>query len=200
MMKRYKLLKDLPALKAGSTFIEVDKKDSDGLTLIYQIDDEGIPRCAYTLIKPGVSNEYFKEIQEPTDSIHWKPQQDEKIWYLDENGDTNFTYFDKDNLYHLRRIEFGNAYRTSGECEQARERKLAKVRLHQTSNFKPDFENGNGGYIVSYDYYFHQLSTLSVSSEDSGEPVFYATEEEAEESIKENREDWMIYFGVEGED
>lgn len=198
-MKRYKLLKDLPALKAGSTFIEVDKKDSDGLTLIYQIDDEGIPRCAYTLIKPGVSNEYFKEIQEPIDSIHWKPQQDEKIWYLDENGDTNFTYFDKDNPYHLRRIEFGNAYRTSGECEQARERKLAKVRLRRTSTFEPDFENGKGGWIVGYDHQKNRFLSMFVGAADYGEPVHYKTKEDTEKSIEENEQDWKIYFGIEEE-
>lgn len=198
-MKRYKLLKDLPALKAGSTFIEVDKKDSDGLTLIYQIDDEGIPGCAYTLIKPGVSNEYFKEIQEPIDSIHWKPQQDEKIWYLDENGDTNFTYFDKDNPYHLRRIEFGNAYRTSGECEQARERKLAKVRLRRTSTFEPDFENGKGGWIVGYDHQKNRFLSMFVGAADYGEPVHYKTKEDTEKSIEENEQDWKIYFGIEEE-
>ena len=198
-MKRYKLLKDLPALKAGSTFIEVDKKDSDGLTLIYQIDDEGIPRCAYTLIKPGVSNEYLKKIQEPIDSIHWKPQQDEKIWYLDENGDTNFTYFDKDNPYHLRRIEFGNAYRTSGECEQARERKLAKVRLRRTSTFEPDFENDNGGWVVCHYHGNKELDCIRTYRCDSGEPVHYKTKEEAEKSIKENERDWKIYFGIEEE-
>lgn len=198
-MKRYKLLKDLPALKAGSTFIEVDKKDSDGLTLIYQIDDEGIPRCAYTLIKPGVSNEYFKEIQEPIDSIHWKPQQDEKIWYLDENGDTNFTYFDKDNPYHLRRIEFGNAYRTSGECEQARERQLAEVRLRRTSTFEPDLKSGMYAYTVGYNFKHKRLYVTKLLDVIVGNPIIYKSLEEAEKSIEENREDWLIYFGIEEE-
>lgn len=196
-MKRYKLLKDLPALKAGSTFIEVDKKDSDGLKLIYQIDDEGIPRCAYIFIDPEKPNEQLEEIKEPIDSIYWKPKQDEKIWYLDENGDTNFTYFDEDNLYHLRRIEFGNTYRTSQECEKARERKLAEVRLRQTSTFEPDFKLGCGGYAIYYDHVLHQLRAHSLSTIDCGEIVRYETYEKAEKSIKENEQDWKIYFGVE---
>ena len=79
-MKRYKLLKDLPELKAGSTFVEVDTKDMENLKLIYQIDDEGVPRCAYTWIDPEKPNEWFEEISEPTDSIHWKPKRNEKIW------------------------------------------------------------------------------------------------------------------------
>ncbi len=199
-MKQYKLLKDLPELKAGSTFVEVGKGDMENLKLIYQIDDDGVPRCAYTWIDPEKPNEWFEEIQESTDSIHWKPEQNEKIWYLDENGDTNFTYFDKDNPYHLRRVEFGNAYRTSEECEKARSRKFAKARLRRTSTFEPDFENRNGGWIVVYNYAYHKLFAENIRFEDAGEPVRYATEEDAEKSIKENREDWLTYFGIEEEE
>lgn len=140
-MKRYKLLKDLPALKAGSTFIEVDKKDSDGLKLIYQIDDEGIPRCAYIFIDPEKPNEWLEEIKEPIDSIYWKPKQDEKIWYL--------------------------------------------------------FKLGCGGYAIYYDHVLHQLRAHSLSTIDCGEIVRYETYEKAEKSIKENEQDWKIYFGVE---
>lgn len=31
---------------------------------------------------------------------------------------------------------------------------------------------------------------------DSGEPVHYATREEAEKSIEENEADWRKYFGI----
>ena len=147
---------------------------------------------------PNILTDWFEEIQEePTDSIRWKPKNGEKIWYLDENGNTNFTYFDEDDPYHLSRFEFGNTYRTSGECEQARDRKLAGVRLRRTSTFKPDFENDKDGWIVVYNYRYHKLSAQNVQFEDAGEPVRYATIEEAEKFIKENREDWLIYFGIE---
>lgn len=198
-MKRYKLLKDLPTFKAGDLFYISEY----GALVHNGGDPDGYNVMAYaqsTLKKfPEILTEWFEEIQEPTDSIHWKPKQDEKIWYLDENGDTNFTYFDEDNLYHCRRIEFGNAYRTSQECEKARERELAEVRLRQTSMFTPDFENRNGGWIVVYNYVYHKLFAENIRFEDAGEPVRYETEEEAKKSIKENREDWMIYFGIEEE-
>lgn len=35
-----------------------------------------------------------------------------------------------------------------------------------------------------------------VFSCDRGEIVHYATEEEAEKSIRENREDWKTFFGI----
>lgn len=199
-MKRYKLLKDLPTFKAGDLFYisEYGALVHDGG------DPDGYNVMAYaqpTLKKfPNILTEWFEEIKRPTDSIRWKPKHDEKIWYLDENGDTHFTYFDKDNPYHLRRIEFGNTYRTSGECEKARERKLAKVRLQRTSTFEPDFKDDKAGWAIYYNHRRQELWCDETLWYDAGEPVRYETEEEAERSIKENRDDWLTYFGIEEEE
>lgn len=35
---------------------------------------------------------------------------------------------------------------------------------------------------------------------DYGEPIRYATEEEAKKSIEENAQDWKIYFGIKEEE
>lgn len=48
-----------------------------------------------------------------------------------------------------------------------------------------------------FDYENRMLDCAKVFSCDRGELVHYATKEEAEKSIEENREDWLIYFGVE---
>lgn len=200
-MKRYKLLKDLPTFKAGQlAYISKTGNLIAGTPENQETTDYGLIIMIYhetTLKKfPNILTEWFEEIEEPTDSIHWKPKKGDKIWYLDENGNTNFTYFDEDDSYHLSRFEFGNTYRTSQECEKARERELAEVRLRKTSTFEPDFENGNGGWIVGYDYEDESLTTIPISDVDYGEPVRYATSEDARKSIKENREDWKIYFGI----
>lgn len=197
-MKRYRLLKDLPTFKAGDLFYISEY----GALVHNGGDPDGYNVMAYaqsTLEKfPNILTEWFEEIQEEsTDSIHWMPKQDEKIWYLDENGDTNFTYFDEDNPYHIRRVEFGNTYRTAGECEQARERKLAEVRLRRTSTFEPDFEDGEGGYVVYYDHHEGNLEYGRAFCHSVGEPVRYETIEESEESAKKHRKDWLIYLGIE---
>jgi len=200
-MKQYKLLKDLPTFKAGQlAYISKTGNLIAGTPENQETTETGLIIMIYhetTLKKfPNILTEWFEEIEEPTDSIHWKPQRGDKIWYLDENGNTNFTYFDEDDSYHLSRFEFGNTYRTSGECELARERKLAEVRLRRTSTFKPDSEDGGGGYYIGYDYIAKSLRIHPASWVDGGEPVYYETKEDAEKSIKENREDWLIYFGV----
>ena len=198
---KYKLLKDTPTIKAGTIFEEIVNMSDGTRELSVAVPGEDIPQDPqFTIQDIDNFDEWFEEIKEPTDSIHWKPQRGDKIWYLDENGNTNFTYFDEDGSYHLSRFEFGNTYRTSQECEKARERRLAEVRLRQTSDFKPDFENGNGGWVVFYSYADKELHSMRDSCTDSGELVRYATEEDAKKSIRENERDWKIFFGIKEEE
>lgn len=198
---KYKLLKDTPTIKAGTIFEEIVNMSDGTRELTVAVPGEDTPQDPqFTIQDIDNFDEWFEEIKEPTDSIHWKPQRGDKIWYLDENGNTNFTYFDEDDSYHLSRFEFGNTYRTSGECELARERELAKVRLRRASTFKPDFENNNGGWVVFYSYVDKELHSMRDNCTDSGELVRYETEEEAKRSIRENREDWLTYFGIKEEE
>lgn len=192
-MKRYKLLKDLPNLKKG-TILSEGEPIFGVRTLITKNNDVGS-----TFIGNELFEEFFEEIKEPIDSIHWKPKQDEKIWYLDENGDTNFTYFDEDDLDHLSRFELGNTYRTSQECEKSRERRLAEVRLRRTSTFEPDLKSGMYAYTVGYNFKHKRLYVTKLLDVIVGNPIIYKSLEEAEKSIEENREDWLIYFGIEEE-
>ena len=188
---KYKLLKDLPGLEKGSILSEY----GSGSVLRILVAEEG--KTVANFFSNEMFEKFFEEIKEPVDSIHWKPKRGDKIWYLDENGNTNFTYFDEDDSYHLSRFEFGNTYRTSQECEKARERRLAEVRLRRTSTFKPDFESDGGGWAVYYDYRYETLDVCGFDYYDAGEVVRYKTREDAEKSIRENREDWMKHFGIE---
>lgn len=204
-MKRYKLLKDLPTFKAGQlAYVSSLGNLMAGTPEEPETADTGLNLMMYhrgTLEKfPNILTEWFEEMEEPTDSVHWKPQRGDKIWYLDENGNTNFTYFDEDDSYHLSRFEFGNTYRTSQECEKARERRLAEVRLRQTSDFKPDFEDSRGGWVVYYNYKDKELYSYDTDYDDSGETIRYATEEDSRKSIKENRADWLKYLGIKEEE
>lgn len=190
-MKRYKLLKDLPNLKKG-TILSEGKPIFGVRTLITKNNDVGS-----TFIGNELFEEFFEEIQEPTDSIHWNPMIGEKCFIL-ENANIIPTLF-TGKLRDYNAWRTGKVFRTEEECEKAIDRELAEVRLRRTSTFKPDFENDNGGWIVYYSYKTKSLFTYRTSSNNAGEPVHYRTEEEAEKSIKENREDWLIYFEVEEE-
>ncbi len=192
-MKRYKLLKDLPTFKAGDMFYMSEYGD-----LIYDGDNVGIKACTWQILErfPDILTDWFEEIQEPTDSIHWKPKNGDEYFYISDYGDV-YSDIWRGNPIDNERLALGIIYRTEEEIEKAKERELAEARLRRTSNFKPDFKNGNGGWVVMYDHFERVLAIECYSFCDSGEPVRYETEEEALKSIRENEQDWLTYFNVE---
>lgn len=192
---KYKLLKDLPTIKAGAIFQEITR-EVDGSKILKEYDSNN----KNTMLVSEIKNfdEWFEEMEEPTDSIHWKPKKDDEYFWMNSYGETQPDVWDGDSI-DIMRLALGMIYRTEEECERARERKLAEVRLRQTSNFKPDFENDKGGWVVFYSYVDKELHSMRDSCTDSGELVRYETEEEAKRSIKENREDWLTYFGIKEE-
>lgn len=77
-MKRYKLLKDLPTFKAGQlAYISEQGSLIAGNPDKPEITDAGVQLMMYhktTLKKfPNILTEWFEEIPNPTDSIHWEP-------------------------------------------------------------------------------------------------------------------------------
>lgn len=193
-MKRYKLLKDLPTIKAGEIFKETvtGYNEKNLLVRIAPLNAKS-PRLKVQDIDNF--DEWFEEIQEPTDSIHWKPRIGDRCFIL-ENANirpTSYTGMLRD--YNAWRT--GKIFRTKAEAKQARDRELAEVRLRRTSTFKPDFRNDNGGWVVYYDPREKRLEVQEVYRLEYGEIVRYQTEKEAEKSIKKNREDWLTYFNVE---
>ena len=198
-MKQYRLLKDLPTFKAGQlAYISKTGNLIAGTPENQKTTETGLIIMIYhetTLKKfPNILTEWFEEIKEPVDSIHWNPKIGDRCFIL-ENANirpTNYTGMLRD--YNAWRT--GRVFRTEEECEKARDRELAEVRLRRTSDFKPDFENGNGGWLVGYDHEDDRLLAVPIDYIDYGEPVRYATEEEAKRSISENREDWLAYLGI----
>lgn len=197
-MKRYKLLKDLPTFKAGDLFYISQYGD-----LIHDGGDFGITAYARQTLDmfPNILTEWFKEVQEEsTNSVHWKPEKGDNYFYIVHsynplhNEILVSTWIDDgyDRTHYL----LGNIYRSYEEAEKARDRELTEVRLRRTSNFKPDFKNGNGGYSVGYDYIAESLRIYPASWVDAGEPVRYETEEDAQKSIDEHEKEWLAYFGV----
>lgn len=189
---KYKLLKDTPTIKAGTIFEEVTS-DFDELKELVRVTPIGAKTCPqFTIQDIDNFDEWFEKME---DSIHYQPRNGEKVFCLNEEGDIySFTF--NDLLSHHKRLAFGFVYRTMEEAEKARERRLAEVRLRQTSDFKPYFEDCRGGWAVYYNYKDKELYSYDTDYDDSGETIRYATEEDSRKSIRENREDWLIYFGI----
>lgn len=203
-MKRYKLLKDLPTFKAGQlAYISKTGNLIAGTPEEPETADTGLSLMMYhrgTLEKfPNILTEWFEEIKEPTDSVRWKPKYDDWYFYISDHGSVCSDTW-SDNYTDNNRLAFGFVYRTEKEAQKARERRLAEVRLRRTSTFKPDFENEKGGWAVYYDHGHETLAVCELDYYDDGEIVRYKTRAEAEKSIKENEQDWKIYFGIKEEE
>lgn len=196
-MKSYKLLKDLPTFKAGQlAYISKTGNLIAGTPENQKTTETGLIIMIYheTTLK-----KFPKEIKEPTDSVHWTPKKDDEYFWMNSYGETQPDVWDGDSIDSMR-LALGMVYRTIEEAQKARERRLAEVRLQRTSDFKPDFENNNGGWVVFYSYVDKELHSMRDNCTDSGELVRYETVEEAEKSIKENERDWKIYFGIKEEE
>lgn len=191
--KKYKLLKDTPTIKAGTIFEEVIS-DFDELKELVRITPIGAKTSPqFTIQDINNFDEWFEKI---TDSVHWKPKNGEKVFCLNEEGDIySFTF--NDLLSHHKRLAFGFVYHTIEEAQKARERRLAEVRLQQTSNFKPDPNNGELGWIVGYSCRAKRLIVERFVYSHYGGTIHYKTAEDARKSIRENQEDWLIYLGIE---
>lgn len=90
-MKRYKLLKDLPTFKAGQlAYVSSLGNLMAGTPEEPETADTGLNLMMYhrgTLEKfPNILTEWFEEIKEPVNSIHWKPNFGEEYWYVNYIG------------------------------------------------------------------------------------------------------------------
>ena len=197
-MRLYKLLRDTPTIKAGTMFREV-VSDYDGARELARVTPIGAKTSPqFTIQDIDNFDEWFEEMEEPTDSSNWEPKVDERYFYVNEYGDVEYETWDDDDADN-RLMAMGLVYRTEEECKQARDRRLAEVRLRRTSNFKPDWKNEKYGYSIFYGPRSKKLF-VTIRTIDGGEIVRYATQEEAERSIEENEGDWKIYFGVKEEE
>lgn len=153
----------------------------------------------YKLLKDTPTIKAGTIFEEVTSDIHWTPKKDDEYFWMNSYGETQPDVWDGDSIDSMR-LALGMVYRTEEECKEAHERKLAEVRLCKTSDFEPIFESEYGGWIVYFDYENRMLDCAKVFSCDRGELVHYATEEDAKKSIKENEQDWKIYFGIKEEE
>ena len=83
---KYKLLKDTPTIKAGTIFEEVasDFNQWKELVRITPIGAKTSPQ--FTIQDIDNFDEWFEEIKEPTDSIHWKPKIGDRCFVLENTN------------------------------------------------------------------------------------------------------------------
>ena len=131
-MKKYKLLKDLPLLKAGAIFTInyygtlYYKDENSSISIIKSNQDE--------MKKDGTFDEWFEEVKERR---VWKPKEDEEYWYTYGNGDyESDTFPDKNDgpvtkRMAEERLAIGNCFKTEEEAKKTVEKLKALRRLRE---------------------------------------------------------------------
>ena len=104
----------------------------------------------------------YKELGEEIERLEkkgdvWKPQHNEKYFFIKTHGEIDWTYWKDDNYFDTERYEIGNCFKTREKAEKAVEK--AKIytqlkRLAEEINTEPiDWENEYQiKYAITYDY------------------------------------------------
>lgn len=153
----------------------------------------------YTFEVIGNIHENPELLEEPTSSIRWKPKKGETYWWYNLIGLVNsYTWSGDEGDEAL--YAFGNTYRTKAECQKAIDRQKAIATLQHSSTFEPDWSDQEQvKYTVYYNCYEERLIVVEYVSSISGEPVYFATHQDAEASIGDHKKEWLLFFGVDRE-
>lgn len=195
-MKRYKLLKDLPTFKAGDLFYISEY----GALVHNGGDPDGYNVMAYaqsTLEKfPNILTEWFEEIPNPTDSIHWKPKIGQRYFYIDDGYVFSDVWIDSrvDN----RRYMAGAIYYAETDAKRALERQIAITTLMRDSNFEPDWSNNDQNkWTAFYNHNDKELLVEATAFLQYPSAIYFDTYDSIKKSIKNHKKEWLIYLGVE---
>lgn len=190
--KRYKLKRDLPTFKAGEMFYISDAgnlfRESDNITAYSRT----------TLDKfPNILTDWFEEIKEST---RWKPGAAYKYYLSDSNGSAHDSVWANDYIDRSR-FEIGNCFQTKEEAEKAVEylKALAVVRGDATTKFVEGNENWHVCYETRGNYLYSRCNFCDETNGIFGLPYF-DTEEDAQRSIEQHKNEWLTIFGIEEEE
>lgn len=190
-MKRYKLLKDLPTFNKGDTF----RLDEICGCLVREKDGV-VAYAPYTLKKFNIlDSEWFEEIHEGYK--RWRAKKGGQYWCVQSDGGVVYDHeieVDVDD----ERYEIGNYFKTEEEAQRTAEWiKAFAILRDDTKGFKPDWEDGGQlRWGVEYNYDTNRLSVYLTFGIQCG-VLYFATQDDAEESVKAHERQWLAFFGVE---
>lgn len=188
-MKRYKLLKDLAGLKAGSTLYlnELGNLVAEDKTTIVFLAN-------FIHFYNILDSDWFEEVPEYE---RWRADERGEYWHIGSCGVATDGYDDR-GVVDSMRYEFGNYFKTEAEAQKAAEwLKAFAVLRDDTKGFKANWKDGSQlRWGVEYNYDTNRLSVYLTFGIQDG-VIYFATEDDALESIKKHEREWLTYLNVE---
>lgn len=187
-MKYYKLIKPLPLYEVGDDGFYIDSEGN--LQHATASCGEVVYGAKVLVSHPHILTDWFEGIPEKPKTACELKDGDE--WY--------FINYNLSCIQSFR--EVGNVFLTRKDAEKELARRKAKVILERdTKGFKPDWRlitlYDNNFYMVCYDYYDKSFRVKPSGSEQILGVIYFATKEDAEESIRKHRKEWKAYLGME---
>lgn len=185
-MKYYRLNKDWYPFKEGDKF-EYDDKGDGRCTLV---SNDAVSAC--------IPSNYLDEL--PGSS--WKPEDGECYFYINDTGDYRTTLYYESSNYDKGRRSIGNYFKTREDAEAAANWLKARHNLIESGAVfmnASDADEGGAYYNVTIDKDSRELMVRQVYSLDnyvSDRALYFDDCESAKISIKEHKENWLIYLGV----
>lgn len=134
----------------------------------------------------------------------WKPKSGDTYYYTDSCGDVySEGHFASGNMNDCARLTMGNCFQTKEQAEKAVAwLKAFKVLRDDTKGFKPNWrDKEQPKWQVYFDIYCGDGGRLGeLQAEDErfyhDSIIYFATEAEAEESIKKHEKEWLTFLGI----
>ena len=186
-MKRYKLLKDTPTLKAGTIFEERESPD-EYKELGQVVADGCLTRPWLTVSEINNFDDWFEEIPEKHE--RWRGGRGDSYYFIDDEGAIRHEIDTNDGMDNYR-YNIGNYFKTEAEAESYKKYLTARQVL---------LDDAEGGKCIEYGknwhaYYdtitktYHPVHSISYFYPGI---IYFRTEEALEKSLKEHEEQWEI--------
>lgn len=184
-MKRYKLLKDTPTVKAGTIFEERESPD-EYKELGQVVTDGCLTRPWLTVSEIDNFDEWFEEIPEKHE--RWRGGRGDSYYFIDDEGAIRHE-IDTNDCMDNYRYNIGNYFKTEAEAESYKKYLTARQVL---------LDDAEGGKCIEYGknwhaYYdtitktYHPVHSISYFYPGI---IYFRTEEALEKSLKEHEEQW----------
>lgn len=183
-MKRYKLLKDTPTVKAGTIFEERESPD-EYKELGQVVTDGCLTRPWLTVSEIDNFDEWFEEIPEKHE--RWRGGRGDSYYFIDDEGAIRHEIDTNDGMDNYR-YNIGNYFKTEAEAESYKKYLTARQVLlddAEGGKFVPIGKNLNG----TYNDFYRVWNTHSDNLYCPG-VIYFQDEDAFRKSLKEHEEQW----------
>lgn len=144
-------------------------------------------------VKMLLANGFIEEIKYES----WRPKYNDEYWFVSSDGAESISVWES-HLIDEYRYNFGNCFQTKEQAVEVVEwLKAFKVLRDDTKGFKPNWsDDDERKFSVGYN---HDMGELEIYTGRFAQNtiIYFATEADAEESIKKHSHEWKIFFGIE---